>query len=88
MDRAGLRQHELLIQIHGQQLRLGKLTFAETASIAREHRPRNLQSDAGKRQESDFGHRTSCLHRKPRSRSIAQANFNEFARMSTEPNRI
>src|SRR6476620_10452321 len=42
---------------NGQQLRLGKLTFAETASVAREHRPRDLQSDAGKRQASDFGHR-------------------------------
>src|SRR6266403_356292 len=70
---------------NGQQLRLGKLTFAETASVAREHRPGDLQSDAGKRQESDFGHRTSCLHRKPRSRSIALSNFNEVARMSTEP---
>src|SRR5436309_229713 len=71
---------------NGQQLRLGKLTFAETASVAREHRPGDLQSDAGKRQESDFGHRTSCLHRKPRRRPIALPNFNEVARMSTEPN--
>src|SRR2546430_7002397 len=70
---------------NGQQLRLGKLTFAETASVAREHRPGDLQSDAGKRQESDFGHRTSCLHRKPRRRPIALPNFNEVARMSTEP---
>src|SRR6266478_4329622 len=70
---------------NGQQLRLGKLTFAETASVAREHRPGDLQSDAGKRQESDFGHRTSCLHRKPRCRSIVLSNFNEVARMSTEP---
>src|SRR5580692_1186789 len=51
---------------NGQQLRLGKLTLAETASVAWEHRPGDLQSDAGKRQESDFGHRTSCLHREPR----------------------
>jgi hypothetical protein len=34
---------------NGQQLRLGKLVFAETASVAREHRPGNLQSDASKR---------------------------------------
>src|SRR5258708_5288944 len=31
---------------NGQQLRLGKLAFAETASVAREHRPGDLQSDA------------------------------------------
>src|SRR6266404_5748120 len=48
-------------------------------------RPGDLQSDADKRQESDFGHRTSCLHRKPRKRPIALSNFNEVARMSTEP---
>src|SRR6266478_1610564 len=70
---------------NGQQLRLGKLTFAETASVTREHRPGDLKSDAGKRQESNFGHRTSCLHRKPRKRLIALPNFNEVARMSTEP---
>jgi hypothetical protein len=70
---------------NGQQLRLGKLPFAKTASVARKHRPGDLQSDASKRQESDFGHRTSCLHRKPRSWSMALSNFNEVARMSTEP---
>src|SRR5256886_7386879 len=40
---------------NGQQLRLGKLTFAETASVTREHRPGDLKSDAGKRQESKIG---------------------------------
>jgi hypothetical protein len=70
---------------NGQQLRLVKLAFAETASLAREHRPGDLQGDAGKRQESNFGHRTSCLHRKTRGRPIAISNFDEVARMSTEP---
>src|ERR1700730_947915 len=70
---------------NSQQLRLGKLAFAETTSVPREHRPGDLQSDAGKRQQSDFGHRTSCLHRKPRWRPIAPSNFNEVSRMSTEP---
>jgi hypothetical protein len=51
---------------NGQQLRLRKLVFAEAASVARKHRPGDLQSDAGKRQESNFGHRTSCLHSKHR----------------------
>jgi hypothetical protein len=44
-----------------QQLRLGELVFAETASVAREHRLRDFEGDAGKRQESDLGHRSSCL---------------------------
>jgi hypothetical protein len=68
-----------------QQLRQGELVFAETASLAREHRPGNLQSDAGKRQQSNFGHRASCLHRKTWRRTIAPSNFNEVTRMSTEP---
>ena len=67
---------------NGQQLRLGKLPFAETASVAGEHHALNCQSDAGEREESNFGHRTSCLHRKPRSGSHAASNFKEIARMS------
>jgi hypothetical protein len=48
-----------------EQLRLGKLAIAQTTAIARKHHPSDLQSEASKRQECDFGHRTSCLHRKP-----------------------
>ena len=59
--------------------------LAETTSVAREHRPGNLQGDAGKRQESDFGHGASCLHSKTQTRPIARSNFNVVARMSTEP---
>jgi hypothetical protein len=44
-----------------QQLGLRELVFAETAAVARKHRFGDLQSDANKGQESDFGHRTSCL---------------------------
>ena len=73
---------------NGQQLRLSELVLAETASVAREHRPADLQGDAGKRQESNFGHRASCLHRKPQSRPIALPNFKEVARMSTEPGHL
>jgi hypothetical protein len=49
---------------NGQQLGLRELVFAETTAVAREHRLGDLQSDAGKGQESDFGHPTSCLHSK------------------------
>src|SRR6516164_2239091 len=51
---------------NGQQLRLGELVFAETAAVARKHRFGDLQGDPSEGQESDFGHRTSCLHSKQR----------------------
>jgi hypothetical protein len=44
-----------------QQLRLIELVLAESASVTREHRLRNLQGNASKGQESDFVHRASCL---------------------------
>jgi hypothetical protein len=44
--------------------------FAESASVTREHRPTDLQGDASERQESDFGHRTSCLDSKQQFQSI------------------
>ena len=47
-----------------QQLGLRELALAETAAVARKHRFGNLQSDAGERQESDFGQGTSCLDSK------------------------
>jgi hypothetical protein len=55
---------------NGQQLRLGELMFAESASVARQHRPADLQGDASKRQESNFGHRTSCFDSKQQIQSI------------------
>jgi|SRR5579872_1983063 len=71
---------------NGQQWRLRKLVLAETTSITRKDRPADLQSDASKRQESDFGHRASCLHSK---QQLNTAGYLEFfivvARLSTEP---
>jgi hypothetical protein len=58
-----------------QQLRLRELVFAESASVAREHRLRDLQGDASKGQESDFGHRTSCLDRKQQFQSTRYLEF-------------
>ena len=49
---------------NGQQLRLIELVLAETASVTREHRLRDLRGDASKRQQSDFCHRASCLDSK------------------------
>jgi hypothetical protein len=63
---------------NGQQLRLVELVLAEKASVPRNHRPGDLQSDASKRQESDFGHRTSCLDRKQQSRTITYAEFSSL----------
>jgi hypothetical protein len=58
-----------------QELRLCELVFAETAAEARKHRPANLQGDASKRQESDFGHRTSCLGRKQQFSRTCDCEF-------------
>jgi len=57
-----------------QQLGLRELVFAETAAVAREHRPGHFQSDASEGQESDLGPRTSCLHSKLRFPKLAIAN--------------
>jgi hypothetical protein len=46
---------------NGQQLRLIELVLAESASETWEHRLGDLQGDASKGQESDFGHRAFCL---------------------------
>jgi len=60
---------------NGQQLRLVELLLAEMASLAREHRPRNLRGDATEWQESDFGHRTSCLNSKQQFHLIGSIEF-------------
>jgi hypothetical protein len=44
-----------------QQLRPCELAVAETTSITRENRSADLQGDASKRQEPDFGHHLFCL---------------------------
>src|SRR6266852_8154477 len=49
----------------GQQLWLRELVFAETAAVGRQNRGGHIQSHAGKGQESDLWHPTSCLSRKP-----------------------
>src|SRR6266851_4510775 len=48
----------------GQQLWLRELVFAETAPVGRQNRGGYIQSHAGKGQESDLWHPTSCLSRK------------------------
>ncbi|HEV2298285.1 MAG TPA: hypothetical protein VGR72_07195 [Candidatus Acidoferrales bacterium] len=58
-----------------QQLRLRELVLAEAAAAARKHRLGNLQGDASKRQETNFGHHPSCLDRKQQFRTVEYANF-------------
>ncbi|MGH9685728.1 MAG: hypothetical protein ACRD5K_01370 [Candidatus Acidiferrales bacterium] len=58
----------------GQQLRC-VMVFAETDAVAKKHGPTDLQGDASKQQESDFGHRTSCLGNKKQSRTTAYVEF-------------
>src|SRR5258707_6157838 len=50
----------------GQQLWLRELVFAETAPVGWQNRGGYIQSHAGKGQESDLWHPTSCLNRKQR----------------------
>jgi hypothetical protein len=61
---------------NGQQLRLIEWVLAETASVTWEHRLRDLQGDASKGQESDFGHRASCLRSK---QQIQRTGYLEFS---------
>jgi hypothetical protein len=68
-ERPGARAESLRFTVtyrteNGQQLRLRELVLAETGSLRRENRPADLQGDASTRQESDFGHRPSCLQSK------------------------
>jgi hypothetical protein len=60
---------------NGQQLRLIELVFAESAAVARKHRLADLQGDPGERQESDFGHGTSCLGSKEQFQPIRYLEF-------------
>jgi hypothetical protein len=60
---------------NGQQLRLVEWVLAETASVTWEHRLGDLQSDASERQESDFGHCTSCLGSKQQFQPIWYLEF-------------
>jgi hypothetical protein len=61
---------------NGQQLRLIELVLAESASVTREHRLRDLQGDASKGQESNFGHCASCLGSK---QQMHHASYLEFS---------
>src|SRR5579859_4298332 len=58
-----------------QQLGLFEPALAETTSVARKHRLANLQDDASKRQESNFGHRPSCLRSKQQFQPIWNREF-------------
>ena len=49
---------------NGQQLRLGEWVFAETTALGRQNTPGYIAGHAGKGQESDFWHPTSCSIRK------------------------
>jgi hypothetical protein len=60
---------------NGQQLRLVELVPAESASVAREQRLGDLQGDAGERQESNFGHGTSCLGSKQQFQPLRYLEF-------------
>jgi hypothetical protein len=51
------------------------LVFAETTSITRKHRRAAMQGDASKRQESDFGHRTSCLRSRQQFQRTGNLDF-------------
>jgi hypothetical protein len=64
----------------GQQLRPRELVFAETISVAREHRRRDLQGKVSKRQESDFGYGTSCLPSKQQILSLGHREFSWWSR--------
>jgi hypothetical protein len=63
----------------GQQLRLSELVLAETASVARKHRLGDLHGDASERQESDSGHRTSCLRSK---QQLCHIGYREISQLS------
>src|SRR5579875_988498 len=58
-----------------QQLRLVEQVFAEPAAVARKHRLGDLQGDPSEGQESDFGHRTSCLDSKQQFRTVGYLQF-------------
>jgi hypothetical protein len=49
---------------NGQQLRLRELVFAKTTPVGRQNRSGYIHSHAGKGQESDLWHPTSCPSRK------------------------
>jgi hypothetical protein len=60
---------------HGQQLRLGELVFAEARAVGRQNLCGHLQRHARKGQESNLGHRPSCLIRKhPKPLLVDPAN--------------
>jgi hypothetical protein len=60
---------------NGQQLRLIELVLAESAALTPEHRLGDLQGDASKGQESNFGHRASCLGSKQQMQGASYLEF-------------
>ena len=68
----------------GQQLGLRELMFAETAALAWKHRLGDLQGDPRKRQETDFGHCTSCLDSKQRLSRIGDCKSSRLQRVSQQ----
>jgi hypothetical protein len=53
-----------------------ELVLAESAAVTREHRLGDPQGDASKGQESNFGHRASCLGSK---QQMQGAHYLEFS---------
>ena len=60
---------------NSQQLRLIELVLAESAAVTRQHRLGDLQGDASKGQESNFGHRASCLGSKQQMHGASHLEF-------------
>jgi hypothetical protein len=79
----GFAKNPILVAHHtedGQQLRPRELVLAETISVAREHRRRDLQRKASKTQESDFGHGTSCFPSKQQTLPLGHREFSWWSR--------
>jgi hypothetical protein len=65
---------------HRQQLRLGKLMFAEARALGRQNLRGYLQRHASKRQEPDLGHGPSCPIRKHRKPLLVDSSERELCR--------
>src|ERR1700731_73574 len=65
---------------HRQQLRLGELMFAEARAVGRQNLRGHLQRHASKGQESNLGHRPSCLIRKHRKPLLVDLSQRELCR--------
>src|SRR6266403_2897781 len=71
---------------HGQQLRLGALMFAETATVGRQNPLRDFARHPSKRHQADFGHLPLLPHQKtPSPLSRPHSYSLSVTSMSTEP---